>query len=549
MKKVGGRLLALTVVTVTAIIFFLPSYQPLYKELPRWLRAILPDKGITLGLDLQGGIHLVLEVEEERAIEIAVDRAVVSVQDLLLEKKIPAESVKRVGSSQILISFQNAELKEQVQRLVDDFPTYMEVEAAGTPNGVSWALREPEIKRIKDSAINQALETIRNRIDQFGVAEPLIQRQGLKQIVVQLPGIKDPKLAKDLIKQTALLEFKMLDDEGQRKIDLPGRIQKGKEREEALQKQFEGKVPEEDQILFERVVDKEGSQEHLIPYLVKKRVMLAGDVLSDARVSIGQFNEPYVSVTFDAKGAREFDRITGENVKKRMAIVLDNTIYSAPVIQERITGGRAQITGTFSMEEANNLAIVLRAGALPAPLRIIQDLTVGPSLGRDSIEKGIKATLVAGILVVVFMAVYYRLSGVIADFALVLNLVCLIGALAALNATLTLPGIAGIILTIGMGVDSNVLIFERIREELRQGKPVRLAIDAGYDKAFLTIVDSHVTTLITGFALFLFGTGPIKGFAVTLCLGIAINLFTALVGTKVIFDVINQRRKLEQLSI
>ena len=549
MKKVGGRLLALAVVVLGSVAFFLPSYQPLYKEVPRWLRAILPDKGITLGLDLQGGIHLVLEVEEERAVEIAVDRAVVSAQDLLLEKKIPAESVKRVGSSQILISFQKTDLKEPVQKLLDDFPTYMEVEASGTPNSVLWALREPEIKRIKDSAINQALETIRNRIDQFGVAEPLIQRQGLKQIVVQLPGIKDPKLAKDLIKQTALLEFKMLDDEGQRKIDLPGRIQKGKDREEALQKQFEGKVPEEDQVLFERVVDRDGSQEYLIPYLVKKRVMLAGDVLSDARVSIGQFNEPYVSVTFDAKGAREFDRITGENVKKRMAIVLDNTIYSAPVIQERITGGRAQITGTFSMEEANNLAIVLRAGALPAPLKIIQDLTVGPSLGRDSIEKGIKATLVAGILVVVFMAVYYRLSGVIADFALMLNLVCLIGALAALNATLTLPGIAGIILTIGMGVDSNVLIFERIREELRQGKPVRLAIDAGYDKAFLTIVDSHVTTLITGFALFLFGTGPIKGFAVTLCLGIAINLFTALVGTKVIFDVINQRRKLEQLSI
>jgi preprotein translocase subunit SecD len=488
-------------------------------------------------------------VEEERAVEIAVDRAVVSAQDLLVEKKIPVESVKRVESSRILFSFQNGDVKEQVQKLLDDFPTYTEVEASGTPNNVLWTLRDSEIKRIKDSAINQALETIRNRIDQFGVAEPLIQRQGLKQIVVQLPGIKDPKLAKDLIKQTALLEFKMLDEEGQLKTELPGRIQKGKEREEALLKQFEGKVPEDDQILFERVADKEGSQEFLIPYLVKKRVMLAGDVLSDARVAIGQFNDPYVSVTFDAKGAREFDRITGENVKKRMAIVLDNTVYSAPVIQERISGGRAQITGTFSMEEANNLAIILRAGALPAPLKIIQDLTVGPSLGRDSIDKGIKATLVAGVLVVLFMAVYYRLSGVIADFALVLNLVCLIGALAALNATLTLPGIAGIILTIGMGVDSNVLIFERIREELRQGKPVRLAIDAGYDKAFLTIVDSHVTTLITGFALFLFGTGPIKGFAVTLCLGIAINLFTALVGTKVIFDVINQRRKLEQLSI
>ena len=542
-------MLALAAVVVGSIVFFLPSYQPLYKELPKWLRSVLPDKGITLGLDLQGGIHLVLEVEEERAVEIAVDRAVVSAQDLLVEKKIPVESVKRVESSKILFSFQKADVKEQVQKLLDDFPTYAEIEAPGTPNSILWALRDSEIKRIKDSAINQALETIRNRIDQFGVAEPLIQRQGLKQIVVQLPGIKDPKLAKDLIKQTALLEFKLLDEEGQLKTELPGRIQKGKEREEALLKQFEGKVPEDDQILFERVADKDGSQEFLIPYLVRKRVMLAGDVLSDARVAIGQFNDPYVSVTFDAKGAREFDRITGENVKKRMAIVLDNTVYSAPVIQERISGGRAQITGTFSMEEANNLAIVLRAGALPAPLKIIQDLTVGPSLGRDSIEKGIKATLVAGALVVLFMAVYYRLSGVIADFALVLNLVCLIGALAALNATLTLPGIAGIILTIGMGVDSNVLIFERIREELRQGKPVRLAIDGGYDKAFLTIVDSHVTTLITGFALFLFGTGPIKGFAVTLCLGIAINLFTALVGTKVIFDVINQRRKLEQLSI
>ncbi|MFO0702092.1 MAG: protein translocase subunit SecD, partial [Nitrospira sp.] len=259
--------------------------------------------------------------------------------------------------------------------------------------------------------------------------------------------------------------------------------------------------------------------------------------------------DPYVSITFDSKGGQEFERITGEHVKKRMAVVLDNTIYSAPVIQERIAGGRAQITGTFTTQEANDLAIVLRAGALPAPLKIVQDLTVGPSLGQDSIDKGVKATLIAGLMVVVFMIVYYRLSGLIADFALVLNLVCLMGALSALTATLTLPGIAGIVLTIGMGVDSNVLIFERIREELRSGKAVRSAIDAGYDKALLTIIDSHVTTLITGVALFLFGTGPIKGFAVTLCLGIAINLFTALVGTKVIFDLLYQKQKVEALSI
>jgi preprotein translocase subunit SecD len=547
MKKVGGRLALLGLVVILSVAFFLPSVPSLYQSLPDWLRRILPNKGITLGLDLQGGIHLVLEVEEDRAVEIAVDRSVNAIQDLLVDKKIPVESVKRTGPVRVTLTFQKAELKGEIQKVLEDFPSFYEVESASTPNSLVVELREAEIKRIKDSAINQALETIRNRIDQFGVAEPLIQRQGLKQIVVQLPGIKEPKRAKDLIKETALLEFKMLDESGRLAMELPQRLPKGKEEE--ILKQFAPRLPEGDEILFEKVTEKDTGREYRIPYLVKKRVMLAGDVLSDARVSIGQFNEPYVSVTFDAKGAREFDRITAENVKKRMAIVLDNTIYSAPVIQERISGGRAQITGSFTMQEANDLAIVLRAGALPAPLKIIQDLTVGPSLGRDSIEKGVRSTVIAGAVVVLFMVVYYRLSGVIADMALGLNLICLIGALAGLNATLTLPGIAGIILTIGMGVDSNVLIFERIREELRSGKPVRLAVDGGYDKALLTIIDSHVTTLITGLALFLFGTGPIKGFAVTLCLGIAINLFTALVGTKVVFDWINQRWKLETLSI
>jgi preprotein translocase subunit SecD len=547
MKKVGGRLALLVLVTLLSVVFFLPSYKPLYEAMPEWARKVLPDKGITLGLDLQGGIHMVMEVDEDRAVEIAVDRSVGSLQDLLVEKKIPVESVKRTGPHQITLQFANADVKLQVQKLIDDYPTFFEVEAAGSGNTIVWELRETEIKRIKDSAINQALETIRNRIDQFGVSEPLVQRQGPKQIVVQLPGVKEPKRAKDLIKETALLEFKMLDEDNQMKMDFPTRVAKDKEAETIAK--YESKVPEGDQILFERVVDKDTGREFRIPFLVKKRVMLTGDVLSDARVSIGQFNDPYVSIEFDGKGGREFERITAENVKKRMAVVLDNTIYSAPVIQERISGGRAQITGTFSMQEANDLAIVLRAGALPAPLKIIQDLTVGPSLGQDSIDKGVRATLMAGAMVVLFMIVYYRLSGAIADFALILNLICLLGALSALNATLTLPGIAGIVLTIGMGVDSNVLIFERIREELRLGKAVRLAVDGGYNKALLTIVDSHVTTLITGVALFLFGTGPIKGFAVTLCLGIAINLFTALVGTKVIFDVLNQRPKVETLSI
>ena len=547
MKRVGGRVALLGLVLVLSLAFFLPSYPALFQSLPDWMKRALPNKGITLGLDLQGGIHLVLEVEEDRAVEIAVDRAATAIQDLIADKKLQVEAVTRTGHSQITLEFKNGDQKAELQKLLEEFPSFFELEQGGAATRLVYELREGEIKRIKDSAINQALETIRNRIDQFGVAEPLIQRQGLKQIVVQLPGIKEPKRAKDLIKETALLEFKMLDEGSKVAMELPQRIPKGKEEE--ILKQFAGRVPQGDEILFERVVDKDTGREFRIPYLIKKRVMLAGDVLSDARVSIGQFNEPYVAVSFDAKGAREFERITAENVKKRMAIVLDNTVYSAPVIQERIGGGRAQISGTFTMQEANDLAIVLRAGALPAPLKIIQDLTVGPSLGRDSIEKGIRSTLFAGALVILFMAIYYRLSGIIADFALALNLICLIGALAGLNATLTLPGIAGIILTIGMGVDSNVLIFERIREELRSGKPVRLAVDGGYDKALLTIIDSHVTTLITGFALFLFGTGPIKGFAVTLCLGIAINLFTALIGTKVVFDVLNQRQKVERLSI
>lgn len=548
MKKVGGRLGLLALIIVVSVLCSLPSYQPLYQTLPGWMKAVLPDKGIALGLDLQGGIHLVMEVDEDRAVEITVDRAVTSLQDLLAEKNLSVESVKRTAPEQITIRFADESVKPAIQKLIDEFPSFVEKEAVEAPTSVVWELRDMESKRIKDSAINQALETIRNRIDQFGVTEPVVQRQGMKQIVVQLPGIKEPKRAKDLIKETALLEFKMLDEDNQLRLELPARIPK--DMEEEIIRQFQDKIPEGDEILFERVIDKETGREYRIPYLVKKRVMLTGDVLSDARVSIGQFNDPYVSITFDSKGGQEFERITAENVKKRMAIVLDNTIYSAPVIQERIGGGRAQITGTFTTQEANDLAIVLRAGALPAPLKIVQDLTVGPSLGQDSIDKGIRATLIAGAAVLLFMVVYYRLSGAIADFALILNLVCLMGALSALNATLTLPGIAGIVLTIGMGVDSNVLIFERIREELRSGKAVRTAIDAGYDKALLTIIDSHVTTLITGVALFLFGTGPIKGFAVTLCLGIAINLFTALVGTKVIFDLWGRRQpKVQTLSI
>jgi preprotein translocase subunit SecD len=284
--------------------------------------------------------------------------------------------------------------------------------------------------------------------------------------------------------------------------------------------------------------------------LLKNKTLLTGGYLESAQVKIGdRFAEPYVGIKFNAQGAKEFDRITGENVKKRLAIVLDGTVHSAPVIQERISGGDAQITGQFTMEEAKDLAIVLRAGALPAPVTILEERTVGPSLGQDSIDKGLWSTIIGGLLVMVFMIVYYRLSGIVANVALVMNIIIILGALAAFKATLTLPGIAGIVLTIGMAVDANVLIFERIREELRTGKTPRAAIDTGYSKAFLTILDTNVTTLIAALFLFGFGTGPVKGFAVTVSIGIVASMFTAIFVTRIIFDYFIWERKIKSVSV
>jgi preprotein translocase subunit SecD len=546
MKKIRGRLFLVLFLSVVSFYLFLPSWPGLYDRIPESVKWLIPPRGVSLGLDLQGGIHLVLEVEEDRAVEIAVDRAAKAMQDLLTDKDIAFDKIERVGGLQVQLDVsKDGTIEETAELIRDEFPSYFQVSRESRTLVVE--LLTSEVDRIKNAAINQALETIRNRIDQFGVTEPLLQRQGRTELVIQLPGVKDPERAKSLIQDTALLEFKMLDEDNQPGLGLPVQVQRSEE--SSIREKFADKVPEGSEILFEPIPDPKGGMTVFSrPYLVRKGAVLTGDVLQDARVNYTEFSEVYVGVTFDSKGAKEFGRITSVNAGKFMAIVLDGTVYSAPRINEPILGGRAQITGNFTTDEANDLAIVLRAGALPAPMKTIQDLTVGPSLGQDSIEKGLKTTIISGIIVLIFMVIYYRMSGVIADAALALNLLCLLGALSGLNATLTLPGIAGIILTIGMGVDSNILIFERIREELRQGRPVRLAVDAGYDKAFLTIVDSHVTTLITGLALFLFGTGPIKGFAVTLCLGIAINLFTALIGTKVVFDLIN-RRKLERLSI
>ncbi|HEY9073643.1 MAG TPA: protein translocase subunit SecD, partial [Desulfobaccales bacterium] len=415
-------------------------------------------------------------------------------------------------------------------------------------------LKPDDIKQLQERTLNQSLEVLRNRIDQFGVTEPVLVRQGSDNIVVQLPGIQDPQRALDLIGQTAQLEFKLVDD--QTTINLPelieqdlkaGKLKPGYTPEQ-LNQALADKIPAEDQIYIEKSTNRETGRVESKPLLLKKKVLLTGDAVKNASVRIGDYNEPYVSVEFDHRGATEFAKITGENVKRRLAIILDGVVRSAPVIQERIGGGRASITGSYTPQEASDLAIVLRAGALPATVKIVQNITVGPTLGADSIKKGLISGILATLLVVGFMIFYYRFSGLVADYALVINIVFLLGALSLLGATLTLPGIAGIILSVGMAVDSNVLIYERMREEFHAGKPLKAGIDGGYDKAFWTIIDSHVTTLITAVVLFIFGTGPIKGFAVTLSLGVILNLFTALFGTRVVYDWLLVKRWIKKIS-
>jgi preprotein translocase subunit SecD len=508
--------------------------------MPEWWKKNMPNKGIVLGLDLRGGLHLVFEVEGDKAVEITTERYASTLKDILTKRGFTAD-ISRSGIN-ITISPATPEIRKAVE---ENYPTLSPVETTGR---LVYKLSDNEARRIKESAIDQALETIRNRIDQFGVAEPTIHRQGENEIVVQLPGVKDPKRAVDIIGKTAQLEFKLVDDDAKVAAELPQSILPGEE--ENLLMQFAGRIPEYDEILFEKRVNRETGAVTKMPILLKKQAVLTGDLLSDARVDIdSRFNEPYVSISFNPAGAKIFDEVTGANVKKRLAIILDNVVYSAPVIQERISGGHAQITGRFSLEDAKDLSIVLRSGALPAPLKMLQNVTVGPSLGRDSIDAGKLAGIIGTIAVVIFMMFYYRFSGLIADLALLFNIILLLGAMASLNATLTLPGIAGIILAIGMAVDSNVLMFERMRDELRAGKTPKAAVDSGYHKAFWTIFDSHVTTLITAAVLFQFGTGPIKGFAVTLSLGVAINLFTALIGTKTVFDIINSMKEMKKLSI
>lgn len=531
-KGYTWRITLIAVFIIASCVYLVPT---LVSPLPTWWSGLLPKDKIHLGLDLQGGTHLVMEVETQKAVEGSLDLIATDLEDSLTQQQVRFKRIAKLGGDKVQLTLYDRGSADAVTKLVKKkYPDLEELPLVDEGGFVNLQLRinEKEAQVRKDRAVAQALETIRNRIDQFGVSEPIIAREGLNHIVVQLPGIKDPKRAIELIGKTARLEFKLVDENVNAATATAG------------------SVPEDDELLFEKRTDPATGAVSETPLVVKKKAMITGDLLTDAQIRIdSQYNQPYVAIEFNSTGARLFDQVTAANVGKRFAIVLDSNIYSAPVIRERISGGSAQISGSFTEKEAADLAIVLRAGSLPAPVKILQNVTVGPSLGADSIRKGLMAGLIGVALVVVFMAMYYKLCGMVANLGMVLNIVYLMGALAALGATLTLPGIAAIVLLVGMSVDSNVLIFERIREELRLGKTPHAALDAGYDKAFLTIMDSHVTALITAAVLFQFGTGPVKGFAVSLSLGIIINLFTSLLATRVLFDAFLDRVHVKKLSV
>ncbi len=512
MKNFSARLLIVLAVLFIGAIYTIPTFNI----------GIWPHKKINLGLDLQGGMHLVLEVETDKAVQETIDRLAYQIKNDLKSKRLDFLEVAPVDKNKIIVKAKK-DNADKIEKFLEDDYKDLNLEKHSVNDTVSsYILYYPskELAHMKKMAVEQALETIRNRIDQFGVSEPDIRMQGENSILIQLPGIKDTERAKKLIGDTALLEFKLVDNNHDINSVLRGKEVPGLE------------------ILY----DAEDSKQ---PYLLQKNALLTGSYLTDAKVQIdSKYNEPYVLIELDRKGARIFEKITEENVHRRLAIVLDNRVYTAPVIQEKISGGVARITGSFNTETAHDLSIALRAGALPAPVKIIEERTVGPSLGADSIHKGIMSMWIGGLVVLLFMALYYKVSGLIADAALILNILLIAGGLAFFQATLTLPGIAGIILTIGMAVDSNVLIFERIREELKVGKTSKAAIGAGYDKAALTILDANVTTLIAALVLFQFGTGPVKGFAVTLSLGVLSSVFTALVVARLISDYVFSKIKI-----
>jgi preprotein translocase subunit SecD len=489
------------------------------------------DKKINLGLDLKGGMHLIMEVMTDEAMITQTDMSVTQLKGLFKDGSITYDKIARNGIDKIGITGTLLDDERKIKDVLDDDFRDWTYTIGG--NLVSIAMRPNIEKQLRDQTVDQALETIRNRVDEFGVAEPTIQKEGLagNRLLIDLPGIDNPERVKSLIKSTAMLEFRAV-------VSGPFLT------EEAALKEYNGQLPDDMEIVKTnpRRLDKGF-------YVLKTATVVPGKDLKSARRAQDSYGAPAVGFSFNSQGAAQFEKFTAANIGKLLSIVLDDRIESVANIQDVISGDGI-IHGRFTVDEVDDIVLVLRSGALPAPLKYIEERTIGPSLGADSIRRGLMACFFGLLLVVLFMLVYYRAAGINSILALILNMLILMGIMAYFHATLSMPGIAGIILSIGMAVDANVLIFERIREELKAGKSPKSAIDAGFKKAFWTIFDANLTTVISAVLLFQFGTGPIKGFAITLIIGIAASMFTAIFVSRVIFELTYGRhKKLVKISI
>ncbi len=538
------------------------------QPVPAYMK-LFPRKTLTLGLDLQGGIYVEMQVNLADAIKRKTDLFSSDLERYLKDKNIiPISTVQPNGDGVLHIKLNKPDEVDILLKIVnEDFSQVFLKQSITTEEGypvVVLALQEKYRDYLESNVAKQALETVRNRIDRYGVSEPTIARQGSDRIAIELPGLSDPDRAISIIKRTGQLEFRLV-DESKNAAELEQMIADAR-KEKSIPEGFSAeivakineavasKIPVTSEISFELVRDTITKKVvRGVPYLIGRKAEVTGDMLQDARVSIEQ-NEPHVNLTFDKTGTVNFGDLTKNNVKKKLAILLDGNVNKAPVINEPILSGRAQISlgyGDYQslLKEAEDLALVLQEGALPASLSEATKTVIGPTLGQASIMAGLKAIAFAAMLVIIFMIFYYKMSGLYADIAVGLNVVLILAFLSIFGATLTLPGIAGIVLTMGMAVDANVLICERIREEIRAGKPLRAAIDAGYSNALRAVVDSNITTLIAGIVLYQFGTGPIKGFAVTLSIGILTTLFTAIVVTRLIYDYKVIKQKATTISI
>ncbi len=597
MRFFKWRVVLVSLACLVAFLYVLPTFVSVSKIKPTWLANILPKDKINLGLDLAGGVHIVMGIRKDATLEATAQRDAEFLQRALKEDLV--EKVEHIPRTvHIRVVAKSEDKVEEIRTAARKAAWFLSTKEVNGKEIIFSYKGEYEAQIVRQ-ALDQTVQRIGNRIDEFGVAEPSIQTQGQDRIVIQIPGYKDPKAAKDIIGRTAQLEFRMvlgvpsgqltregkphydprffIDEKTKSRVNLAQLVEQTQkennlsfkevgEQEKTEQtfsefvqkvnKALEGKIPQGYEVLFEKQQNEETGDIVRVPYLVTKEISLTGENLKNAYVqSNPQSNEPVVGFQFGGSGSKILADLTKpENHGKLMALILDGVIKSAPAIAASLTNGQGIITlgaGTYEekQKEAQNIAIVLRAGALPAPLDFLFERTVGPSLGRDSIESSQKAFIAGCLGVFIFMIFYYSLSGVVAVVALFLNVLFILASLAMLKATLTLPGIAGIILTIGMAVDANVLVYERMREELEVGRTPNAAIEAGFNRAWFTVFDSNITTMMPAFVLLKYGTGSIKGFAITLIIGVIFSVFTAFYVSKLIFDVFAKRRTIKKLYV